>query len=203
LPHEQEPLRAPTLPPWPVPPAGMPFLYLWLVWAWWSELHTQLGTLPEPVNHVGSFAAAALAARALSTLTESACYVLWWRSLGGRLRYWRFTSWIATLSGIDLVGFALRRAAEGSGDGMRVLGAVIVGPAVLAAPQPPAAGPMTAFGSVGVFTLSRIVLTAWAQGRGLGRGITGPLVLTSAAWLGTRLVAWWSLDLLQGRSPVR
>ena len=62
---------------------------------------------------------------------------------------------------------------------------------------------MAAFGNLGVLTLLRVGMTGWAQARSLGRPLTGPLALTVAAWLLTRVTSWWSFDLLRGLSPVR
>jgi hypothetical protein len=45
-------------------------------------------------------------------------------------------------------------------------------------------------------------MTAWAQARGIGRPLAGPLMLTAAAWLLTRLIGWWSVDLMKGLSPI-
>lgn len=187
---------------WPFAPVGLPLFYLWLAWSWWLETRTQLSAVAEtlPTMNSDSMATLALAGRALATLSEAGIYTLWWRSRGLRLPYWRFLSWVAALSTTDLVGFSLRRGIEGAPDALRVLGAVLAGPGALAPHA--AAGAMAGFGSLGVLTAARVGMTAWAQARGVGTRLPAPLFLTASAWLLTRLVGWWSMDLMRGLSPV-
>ena len=106
---------------------------------------------------------------------------------------------MALLSGLDLLGFSLRRALESAAEPARIVAAVLAGPG----PAPDAATGLTAaFGNFGLLTLSRIARTAWAQARGIGASLAGPLLVTSIAWLLTRRIAWWSVDLIRGLSPV-
>jgi hypothetical protein len=190
--------------PWPVLPAAVPFLYLWIAWSWWVETRAQLESLPDvtPGGHAGVMALAAVIGRIPTLFAETAGYVLWWRARGLRLPFWRFLCCVATLSTCDLLGYSIRRAAEGAPDALRVIGAVLAGPTALDSAGGPATGAAAAFGSLGVLTITRVVTTAWAQARGIGRPIAGPLLFTTVAWLLTRLVAWWSVDLVRGLSPV-
>jgi hypothetical protein len=190
---------------WPLHAALVPALYAWLAWSWWREIHAQLVTasvaapMPEPVAMAG----VALGARLLATLTESACYVLWWRGRGLTLSFWRFTAWVAALSSADLFGAALRRAAIEGPAALRWLAAALAGPIALEPTPVVESGLAAAFGTFGVLTVLRITGTAWAQARGIGRSPAAPLAVTGVAWSVTRLGAWWSFDLLRGMSPVR
>lgn len=200
--HEDAPRRSGDLA-WPFAPLGLPLFYLWLAGSWWFETRAQLLAVADalPAVNAGTLTTLALAGRALATLSEAGLYVLWWRGRGLRLPYWRFLCWVAALSTADLVASALRRAASDSPDLLRALAAVMAGPGALA-PAADGAAAMAGFGSLGVLTALRVVLTARAQARGIGRPIAGPLLLTACAWLATRLIGWWSVDLTRGLSPV-
>src|SRR5262245_33464421 len=115
---------------WPLPAMLVPFLYLWLGWSWWREIHAQLVRAAEsaPILQPGVLASVALGGRVLGTLSEAGCYVVWWRCHELRLPYWRFVAWVAALSTADLFGFALHRAAESSIEPLRLLVALIAGP---------------------------------------------------------------------------
>ena len=189
---------------WPVAAAAVPLLYAWIAWSWWGEIRTQLAALPETgaAHGIEVLAAAAVAARIPSVLSEAALYTLWWRARGLRLPYWRFVCCVAMFSTIDLFGFAIRRAVEDTPQALRLIGALLAGPAGIDAPAIPGSGSGAAFGNLGLFTLARVIMTAWAQARGIERPLGAPLLVTTLAWLFTRLVAWWSVDLLRGLSPV-
>lgn len=194
------PHRTPGLA-WPFAPVGLPLFYLFLACAWWFETRTQVRVVAEtmPTMNASTMATLALGARALATLSEAGFYALWWKGRGRRLPYWRFVCWVAALSTTDLFGFSLRRAVEYAPEALRTLAAVFAGPGVLESPG--AAGGMAGFGNLGVLTVVRVTMTAWAQARGSGRPLAGPLLLTATAWLITRLVGWWSVDLMRGLSP--
>lgn len=187
---------------WPFTGAGLPLLYLWLAWSWWFEIRFQVAALAAsaPTLDVDTFAAMGLGARMLATSSEAGVYTLWWRSRGHRLPYWRFLSWVAALSATDLVGYSLRRAATDAPDASRWLIAALAGPGALESSGAP--GGLAGFGGLGILTLARVAMTAWAQARGIGRSLVGPLLLTASAWLATRLIGWWSFDLMKGLSPI-
>ena len=187
---------------WPFAPVGLPLFYLWLAWSWWFEIRAQLMVVAEnlPTMNADTMATFGLGARALATLSEAGIYTLWWRSRGRRLPYLRFLSWVAALSTTDLLGFSLRRAAEDAPGSLRMLAAVLAGPGALEA-SATGTGGMVGFGPLGVLTVTRVSMTAWAQARGIGRPLAGPLLLTAMAWLLTRLIGWWSVDLMRGLSP--
>ena len=194
-----------TALPWPFPPGVLPLVCLWIAWSWWKEILAQVQAAASAGEAVDphTMAALTLGARALGALSESAFYVLWRKSSEACLPYWRFTYWVASLSAADLLGFALRRVVGEAPGFLRISCAVLTGPAALD-PAPVAdPGVMAAFGGLGVLTLLRVGMTAWAQARGIGRSLGGPLLLTTSAWLLTRLAGWWSLDLMKGLSPVR
>ncbi len=46
-------------------------------------------------------------------------------------------------------------------------------------------------------------MTAHLQAAGLGRPIGAPLLVTLVAWLLTRVLLWWTMDLFRGMSPMR
>lgn len=194
--------------PWPFLPAFLPVWYAGIGWWWWRETREQLEAASAAVpslDMVGDVVGAtslAMLARLLSTLSEAGVYALWWKGRGSRLPYWRFFCWVASLSIADLLGFTLRRASEGASEFGRLFCALLAGPVALE-PSLPGSGGIAAFGSLGLLTLLRVGMTAWAQARGTGRSLGGPLALTLAAWLVTRLAGWWSFDLLKGLSPVR
>lgn len=200
-PNSMEGPRASNLP-WPVAGAAVPFLYAWIAWWWWTEVRTQLAALPEsPTSSLGAMAAAVVAARVPSLLSEAGVYTLWWKLRSQRLPYWRFTCWIAAFSTIDLLGFTIRRAAEDAPQALHLAAAVLAGPGADGAAAR-GSGSAAAFGNLGLLTLLRVAMTAWAQWRGIGRGPAGPLLVTFLAWLVARVIAWWSVDLLRGLSPV-
>ena len=188
---------------WPFARAGIPLLYLWLAWSWWFEIRNQVAALADsgPTPDPGVLAGIGLGARALATASEAAIYTLWWRGRGLRLPYWRFLSWIAALSATDLVGYSLRRVVVEAPEAARVAIALLAGPGALDA-SPGSPGTMLGLGSLGVLTALRVGMTAWAQARGVGRPMAGPLAVTVSAWLATRLIGWWSADLVKGMSPV-
>jgi hypothetical protein len=194
---------------WPFPPALIPIWYAWIGWSWWAETREQIANAvgaaagADPAGDPAAMASAALLARSLATISEAGCYVLWWKSRGARLPFWRFLSWIIGLSTVDLLGFALRRAAADAPTIPRMVCAVLAGPAALDAADAAGSGLATAFGSLGALTLLRVAMTAWAQSRGIGRPLAGPMLVTLCAWLLTRLTGWWAFDLVRGLSPVR
>jgi hypothetical protein len=185
-------------------PAFLPFWLAGLAGWWWFEIRRQLGAAPGGVAWLGLGGAASLAlgARLLATLSEAGVYCLWWRGRGARLPYWRFVAWVGSLSTTDLLRFSLRRAVETSGDLARAFAAALAGPATFEPARSADSGLAMAFGDLGLLTLLRIFMTAWAQAEGTGRPVRGAIAVTLAAWLITRLAAAWSFDLARGLSPV-
>jgi hypothetical protein len=57
-----------------------------------------------------------------------------------------------------------------------------------------------AFAAVGLLALGRVLFSAWLQSRAARAGFATALALVVAMWLVSRLAAWWTFDLLQGRS---
>jgi hypothetical protein len=204
-PEHERPTAEPRRLDWPFPPVPLSILIVWIGWTWWREILAQCDAAATSVTlgTPASLAWLGLGARALATLSEAGIYVLWWKGRGARLAYWRLAAWIAMLSAADLFGFALGRAAEGAPTLVRISCTVLAGPLAWGGTPTVESGTMAAFGNCGVLTLVRVTMTAWAQARGVGRPLRGPLMLTVAAWLVTRLATWWSFDLVRGMSPVR
>jgi hypothetical protein len=187
-------------------PAYLPFGLAWIAWSWWTEVHLQIASTAVTQDLAPIISATALAVNGLcgkwsGMLAEAAFYTVWWRSHGERLPYWRFFAWIAAFSIADLLGYSLQRTTAAGPEWARALGHVLAGPGGVDGPVE--SGWVAAFGNLGVLTLSRIGMTAWAQARALGRDLIGPMMVTTSAWLLTRLTVWWSFDLMRGMSPVR
>jgi hypothetical protein len=180
------------------------FLFLVALASWW-ELGFRQGPDVAAGQHLNLAVAATvmMLARLGASAVEALAYALWWRTRGARLPYARFLVALVALSLVD-------RCAEG-------LAALAGRVPALAAGLAPVAGLQllrdrwpglepglwVAFGSLGLLTLARITITAWLQSAALGRRLRGPLLLTTLAWLGTRVALWWTLDLFRGTSPLR
>ncbi len=169
--------------------------------AWWDWAFRQGGGAAR----AGDLAVAAtvmLAARLGAAAVEAGTYGLWWRARGARLPFFRFWAVIVALSLLDRFGIALGTLAERT----PALGpwlAPVAGLHLVKARVPALAGGLgAAFGGLGLLTLARLGLTAAWQARALGRGLAGPLALTTIAWLATRVALWWSVDLFRGVSPL-
>jgi hypothetical protein len=65
---------------------------------------------------------------------------------------------------------------------------------------PPGSGLAFAFAALGVLTVVRLLLSAHAQAAVARASFVRALVVVLTLYLATRLVMWWSFDLLQGRS---
>jgi len=196
------PPRTSTSLSWPFQPAFLPIWWAWLLVSWWGETAHQLAALPPGmIDGQAPAVPLVLGGRAFGWFTEAALYALWWRSRGTPLPYWRFATWVASLSIIDLFAFVIRRAAADTSAIGRGAVVLLAGPGSL---DPTIeSGSAAAFGTVGLLVLLRVAMTAWATAQGTGRPYTRALLVTGGAWLATRLVMLWSYDLLRGVSPVR
>ena len=180
------------------------FLSLVALASWWEAGYRQGGDLAAG-QHLNLVIAATLMvlARLSASAIEALAYALWWRTRGARLPYRRFLVALVALSLVDrfaqgLVALAARTPALAPGL------APVAGLQLLRDRLPGAEpGLWVAFGSLGLLTLARIAITAWLQSAGTGRRLRGPLLVTTLAWLATRVALWWTMDLFRGMSPVR
>jgi hypothetical protein len=181
--------------------AGVLWVLL-LALAWWDAFHRAFAGMDGPIDDRALMlsAAAATAAKLGGHASESAAYASWWRMRRVALPWSRLFVWVVTYSMFDLFGLWMLR--EGAGPFTSpVLLAVLAGPPALRERLPGVSlGLWTAFGATGLFALLRLLATADRQRRGTGRGWREPLTLTLGLWLATRLLQWWSVDLLGGRS---
>jgi len=199
-------------------PAGarspLPALQTWLgvlavSAAWWAVVWRQSLDIaagfgadrpPIPIPVVITIT---VAGRIASLAVEALCYQAWWRSWGAPFRFGRFLHAIAWISLIDAWSITLRAMVRDVGHDGRLWLAPLLGIDLLKE-GPPGSTPTgwIAFGTVGVLTGVRLLCTGAAQRRETGRSWAAVLSITLGAWLVTRIIAWWSLDLMRGASPL-
>lgn len=180
---------------WIVAPWLQPFWYAYLVHAWWRVAEA------TSASRFASGGALVAGGKLAGAMTEAAFYVLWWRSRGRTLPFWRFFCVVASISLADVFALGLiervRTAAPAAVPwlaplvGLQALGSAI-----------PSPGLRAAFGSLGLLTALRIAVTARAQSRGTGAPFAAALGWTTLFWAMGRLATWWLTDLLRGRSPL-
>ena len=83
--------------------------------------------------------------------------------------------------------------------GARAAGGAVAGGAASGA-APPVSGLAFAFAGFGLLTVARLLLSAHAQSGVARASFTRALFVVLTLFLATRLVMWWSCDLMQGRS---
>ena len=180
------------------------FLFLIALASWW-ELGLRQGGELGAGQHLNLVVAASIMvlARLAASAVEALAYTLWWRTRGARLPYARFLVALVALSLVDRLAQSLV-ALAGRSPALAPWLAPVAGLRLLQ-DRLPGAEPVlwVAFGSLGLLTLARIAITAWLQSVGIGRRLRGPLLVTSFAWLATRVALWWAMDLLRGMSPLR
>jgi hypothetical protein len=180
------------------------FLGLIALASWWEVGLRQGGELGAG-QHLNLAVAATLMvlARLTASAVEALAYTLWWRAHGARLPYARFFVGLVALSLVDRFAQSLV-ALAGRAPALTPWLAPIAGLQLLK-DRLPGVEPVlwVAFGSLGLLTLARIAVTAWLQSAGTGRRLRGPLLVTTLAWLATRVGLWWAMDLLRGMSPLR
>jgi hypothetical protein len=190
---------------WPWRGWVLPVMLAFIVWRWWEialrHASSTLGATHGATSTVLVPAAIFVIVRALGYLIEGAFYVTWWRTRGERLPYWRFIAWLMTLWLLDLLAGTLGEVARHH-PAMAPLLAPFAGIGYFHPDRHPTAGLAAAFSTLGLLTLARLAGTAVLQARTLGRHLLQPLLLTTAAWLATRLLVGFGLDLARGVSPL-
>jgi hypothetical protein len=180
------------------------FLFLVALASWWELGLRQGGELGagQPLN-LAIVATIMVLARLAASAVEALAYTLWWRTRGARLSYLRFLVALVALSLVDRFAQSLV-ALAGRAPALAPWLAPLAGLGLLR-DRLPGVEPVlwAAFGGLGLLTLVRIAITAWLQSIGTGRRLRGPLLVTTLAWLGTRVVLWWTMDLFRGMSPLR
>jgi hypothetical protein len=140
--------------------------------------------------------------RFLSVGLEALFYQVWWCSWGARFRFRPFYFAVASLSLIDAGSDTMQSLVREQVPDLVAWFAPVLGLGLLRNPGTPAGSLATAFGTLGVLTALRVVLTARAQARETGRGAGIPLLFTTVVWLVSRVAMWWGLDLARGMSPL-
>lgn len=190
--------------PWPTFGWFLPVAYAYLAYGWWDVGRSQMAVLQAS----GAFTAGmthasvllAVAARFVGWLIESAYYALWWKWRRRPLRFWRLFSWIAMFSMADLLAEAIRRDDTGDIIPSRTVRALLAGIGLLGPEGGSVSALMSAFGSLGFLTITRIAALGSVQSRATGEPWSRSLALVALTWLGARLVLWWTGDLLRGTS---
>ena len=180
------------------------FLFLIALGSWWELGLRQGGELGAGQRLNLTVAATIMVlARLAASAVEALAYTLWWRTRGARLPYARFLVALVALSLVDRFAQGMATLA-GRAPALAPWLAPVAGLQLLK-DRLPGVEPVlwVAFGSLGLLTLARIAITAWLQSAGTGRRLRGPLLVTTLAWLATRVALWWAMDLFRGMSPLR
>ena len=180
------------------------FLFLIALASWW-QLGLRQGAELGAGQQLNLAVAATIMvlARLAASAVEALAYALWWRTRGARLPYARFLVALVALSLVDRFAQSLV-ALAGRAPALTPWLAPVAGLQLLKDRLPGAVpGVWVAFGSLGLLTLARIAITAWLQSVGTGRRLRGPVLVTTLAWLATRVALWWAMDLFRGMSALR
>ncbi|MEO5988844.1 MAG: hypothetical protein ABIU54_01555 [Candidatus Eisenbacteria bacterium] len=164
---------------------------------WHDTLVTHLALSPALApRHVQPRLAAAggVFTQLLFSAFEAFLYARLWRATGRRLPWLRTAAALFVISSFEAFAlFVLQRPDAPSFTWL--VGARAAWPNAIAT-----TGLDRALGAVGLLALLRIALTAHVQARGTGARYGHAMAMTLAGWLGSRLVLWWTADLLRGRS---
>jgi len=188
---------------WPFVPWALPFWYLGLAVGWWRASIQDLRLGVHAGATVSSLALVlALAGKLTGWLIESTFYHSFWKARGRRLPFWRFFCVVASASIADLFAHAIAASVHRSpshGPWLAwVAGAQLArGPAWLSTPALRAM-----LGTMGVLTVVRLSITAWAQRAALGLAFARALAWTALFWLMSRVALFFAVDLTSGMSPL-
>ena len=141
-------------------------------------------------------ALAGLAALLAFTAAEAAVAVAGWRVLGRNVRWSALGTRLLVASAAETLAVSI---ASGHAHLPRVWAVALAGPRAVA-DSVPQHGLAAAFAATGVLALVRVLASAWLQSREARASFGAALGLVLAMWLVSRLAAWWTFDLLAGRS---
>ena len=185
---------------WSFPTWFLPFWVGAVGWQWWKLCLRELElSHPAGGHSLSGPALAGTIARLAGLLIESGFYVLLWAGLGHRLRFWRFASWLLSISMVEVLAESMRLDLRARGGGS-LRDAILLGPIVRPGLRHTATGALAVFGAAGISTGFRIAWSAAMQARALGLSLVWPLAATAATWLMTRGALWMIAELLRGRS---
>ncbi len=140
-------------------------------------------------------AAVGLAAQLAFTAVEASLGVAAWGALGFRVRWSALAPALLTVSTVEAIAVAVASGATGLHEGWST---ILAGPR--AASGAGADALARAFASFGVLTLLRLALAAHAHAAAARVPWWRAAALVLVFHLASRLLVWWSLDLMQGRS---
>ena len=141
-------------------------------------------------------ALAGLVAQLAFTAAEAAVSVAGWRVIGKYVPWTALAPRLLVASAAETLAVSI---ASGRGHLPRDWALVLAGPRALA-DSAPSHGLAAAFAATGVLALVRVLASAWLQSRAARAGFGTALGLVLTMWLVSRLAAWWTFDLLTGRS---
>lgn len=154
-------------------------------------------TGPSPLAP-GVLAAGAAGLVGMAALAESWSYAVAWRAFGRAFAPWRVAAQTYVLSTLDVVALSLVAEAHAHPDRAAwiawLAGARAAGPA-------PAGALAASLGGAGLLTLLRAALLAGAHAKAAGTSWPRAAAVVAAGWVLTRLVLWWTVDLVTGPLP--
>lgn len=130
------------------------------------------------------------------TAGEAVVAVQAWRVAGESVRWRELAPQLLAVSSLEALATAI---AAGQGMLPRVAAVGLAG-ARASGQGPPVSGPAFAFAGFGALAVARLLLSARVQAGAARASFARALLVVLALYLATRLVMWWSFDLMQGRS---
>jgi len=130
------------------------------------------------------------------TACEATVAVQAWRIAGESVRWCELAPRLLAVSSVEALAVAIALGHRTMPPGL----AVCLAGARAARDGPPGSGPTFAFAAFGVLTVARLLLSAQAQATAARASFARALLVVDTLFLATRLVMWWSFDLMQGRS---
>ena len=169
-----------------------------LVCTMWFEVlrdsATRAGAVP---SGLALFAPAiGLATQLAATAIEAAVAAALWRLAGARVRWGALVPRLIVASGADTLALSIASGRASLPDGPA---AWLAGPRALG-PAGPTSGLAFAFASAGVLALARVLVSAHLQAGVARTSFLRALIVVTGMWLATRLLMWWTFDLMGGRS---